>query len=295
MKFSRRTYAVLKALLVTFLWSTSWVLIKKFIHAIHPLTFAGLRYSLAVFLLIPNLWKHKEKIKSIEKGEWGLLVLLGIVYYAITQGGQFLTLRYLDATTFSLLLNFTSILAAVFGYLFLREKPSLWQWIGTAVFLFGAYLYFSPSRSLSYNPIGFIIAGITIAGNSIAAVLGRYINHKRNIPPAFVTGISMGIGAILLLSAGLMIGELPELNAINVVVIFWLAAINTAFAFTLWNQTLQVLTAFESSLINNSMLIQISVLAWIFLGEKLVVLSIVGLMISFTGLLLANIGNKKNQ
>jgi drug/metabolite transporter (DMT)-like permease len=44
--------------------------------------------------------------------------------------------------------------------------------------------------------------------------------------------------------------------------------VNTAFAFYLWNQTLKVLRAFELSILQNTMLIQVAVLAWIFLGER---------------------------
>lgn len=44
---------------------------------------------------------------------------------------------------------------------------------------------------------------------------------------------------------------------------------NTAFAFTSWNATLRRLSAMESSVVNTTMLIQIAVLAWVFLGESL--------------------------
>ena len=50
-------------------------------------------------------------------------------------------------------------------------------------------------------------------------------------------------------------------------IIAWLAIVNTALAFTLWNSSLRRLAAVESATINNTMLIQIAVLAWVFLGE----------------------------
>ena len=49
----------------------------------------------------------------------------------------------------------------------------------------------------------------------------------------------------------------------------WLATVNTAWAFTLWNRTLRRLAAAESSLINNTMLVQVALLAWLFLEERL--------------------------
>ena len=44
---------ILQALLVTFLWATSWVLIKIALKDTAALTFAGLRYALATLVLIP--------------------------------------------------------------------------------------------------------------------------------------------------------------------------------------------------------------------------------------------------
>ena len=52
---------------------------------------------------------------------------------------------------------------------------------------------------------------------------------------------------------------------------------NTAGAFTLWNHTLRRLTATQSAVINNTMLVQIAVLAWLFLGERLDRRQVIGL------------------
>ncbi|HXV99759.1 MAG TPA: EamA family transporter, partial [Anaerolineae bacterium] len=53
LKNSAHLKTILQALLVTFLWSTSWVLIKFGLRDIPALTFAGLRYSLAFLCLLP--------------------------------------------------------------------------------------------------------------------------------------------------------------------------------------------------------------------------------------------------
>ena len=65
MRFSLRLLAILKAIFVTFLWSTSWILIKWNIHQIPPLTFAGLRYTIAFLILLPGLWKYKSEVISL--------------------------------------------------------------------------------------------------------------------------------------------------------------------------------------------------------------------------------------
>ena len=50
---SNHTRAVLEALFVTFLWSSSYVFIKVGLADTPALTFAGLRYALAAVVLLP--------------------------------------------------------------------------------------------------------------------------------------------------------------------------------------------------------------------------------------------------
>ena len=289
MRFSPRLLAILQALFVTFLWSTSWVLIKRTLSEIPPLTFAGLRYSLAFLILLPGLWRHKTEVRALSAREWRRLITLGLVFYTLTQGGQFITLNHLEAVSFSLLLNFTTLLVAIFGIFVLREVPSRLQWWGIVIFIIGVLVYFSPTSIPSGKLFGFALAGFTVFANAIAAVLGRSVNREGKISPLVVTVISMGVGAIFLLGIGLVVQGLPPVSPSVWAVIAWLAVVNTALAFFLWNKTLQILSAVESSVINNTMLIQIAVLAWLFLGEQPAVLGIVGLAFAAVGVLIVNL------
>jgi drug/metabolite transporter (DMT)-like permease len=89
-----------------------------------------------------------------------------------------------------------------------------------------------------------------------------------------------------MLIGGIAVQGLPELSLQSVLIIGWLAVVNTAFAFTLWNHTQRTLPAIESSIINNTMLIQIAILAWIFLGEALDRREIAGLILAGAGTLI---------
>lgn len=281
--------AGLQALFVTFLWSTSWVLIKVGLEDIPPLTFAGLRYSLAFLILLPGTKQHWPELRGLSRRRWGTLVVLGIVFYPLTQGGQFLALKFLPAVTFSLLLNFTSALVMLAGALLLNESPSGFHWLGMLVFISGVLAYFHPLVASQFNGWGLLFAGITVASNAAASLLGRSVNRARLIPPVVVTSVSMGTGTIALVSAALVTEGLPKVDPQGWLTICWLAVVNTALAFSLWNRTLQELTATESSIINNSMLIQIALLAWLFLGEPVSPLDAVGLALATAGILIVNL------
>jgi len=292
MTVSRRVRSILEALFVTFLWSTSWVLIKVALHEIPPLTFAGLRYTLAFIVLLPGLWRHRATVRALSAREWGQLALLGLVYYTMTQGGQFATLDHLEAVTFSLLLNVTSVLVAFLGIVALREIPSRRQWGGIAVFIAGVLVYFLPLSASGGSPLGLALAAFTVCANAAAALLGRSINRTRALSPTVVTATSMGIGGISLLGIGVAGQGLPPLSPTGWLIVSWLALVNTALAFTLWNRSLQNLSAVESTVINNTMLVQIALLAWLFLGEQLTPREVLGLTLAAGGILIASIKSR---
>ena len=286
---SPRIRAILLALLVTFLWSTSWVLIKIALAEIPPLTFAGLRYTLAALLLLPGLWRRRAEMAALTGREWRRLAVLGLVFYTLTQGGQFAALNHLEAVTFSLLLNFSSVLVALFGIVALAEIPSRLQWGGMALFLGGVAAYFYPFSGSGQPALGLALAGLTVCANAAAAVLGRSANREGRLAPLTVTGISMGVGAACLLGLGLALEGLPRLSPASWGIVLWLAVVNTALAFTLWNRALQTLSAVEASMINNTMLVQIAVLAWLFLGEPLGLRQVAGLALAAAGIFLAQV------
>jgi drug/metabolite transporter (DMT)-like permease len=281
--------AIALALVVTFLWSTSWVLIKTGLeqYALPPLTFAGLRYVLAALILLPLAWPALRRLgrPGLGKAPLGRLLLLGVILYAVTQGAQFAALVHLPAVAVALALSTTPVVVALVAWRG-SERPSFVQIVGTILLVIGATLYFGPLQLDGDGPIGLLIAAIGVAANAAAALLGRSLARDALAQVGGVLGmtaLSMAAGSIVLLGTGLAVEGLPALPADAWLIIGWLAVVNTALAFTLWNQTLRTLTAVESSVVNNTMTIQIAVLAIIFLDERLGPLQLGGLVLAATG------------
>jgi drug/metabolite transporter (DMT)-like permease len=191
------------------------------------------------------------------------------------------------------MLNFTPILVAIMGIFWLNEKPSILQWAGSSLFIVGVITYFFPISLVGNQAIGLIIMFIGVLANAISGIIGRDINRNKNISPLVVTFISMGIGAIVLLTVGFTVNGIPVISLKTWLFLIWLAGINTAFAFTLWNLTLRSITAMESSIINGTMLIQIAILAWYFLGENISIQEGIGMIIAALGAIIVQIKRKK--
>ncbi len=291
-RLSQHRSALLQAVFVTFLWSTSWILIKVGLNDLDlgPLTFAGLRYFIAALVLLPLAAPGLRRASATDPGRrrrvLGATLLLGLILYAVTQGAQFAALVHLPSVAVALALSTTPVLISI-ATLLGGERPTVLQFAGAVALVAGAALYFGPLDLGAEATLGLAIIGVGVLANAASAMLGRAL--ARDALPAIggvvgMTALSMLVGSSVLLSGGLIVEGMPSLTASAWLIIGWLALVNTAFAFSLWNNTLRTLTAVESSVLNNLMLVQIAALAWFFLGESLDLRQITGLAVALAGI-----------
>lgn len=279
---------------MTFLWSTSWVLIKLGLAAsLPPLPFAGLRYALAAlclapFALLPRA--NRDRLRLLDARGWGALALLGLLFIAVAQGAQFAALALLPARTVGLVLNLTPVAVALGSAAAIGERVAPHQWAGTLVAAAGVAVTFLPDSFREVSAAGLAAALVSLAANAAASLLGRKVNRGEGaLPPLLVTFTSISIGSAALLAAGVALEGLPAPGGRELLLIAWLAIVNTALAFTLWNRSLAVLTAVESSVLNGLMLPQIVLLAVLVLGESLSAKQVVGLTLVAAGTLLVQL------
>ena len=235
---------------------------------IPPLTFAGLRYSTAAAVLWVAVALNRTARGQLAGLTWRNarhLAALGVVYYALTQGAQFLAIDTQPVATTSLFLTLTPLLVGLTSGRLLSERPGRALAAAAVLVPAGAVVYFT--GTLGATAAGLAASAVALAANAGGSLLGRGINRETATGPLVTTTVSMTIGAVVLLTAGAGTESWPALSGQAVAIIAWLAVINTAVAFTLWNFSLRYLTAGESSVVNNAMLPQIGLLGWLFLGQ----------------------------
>jgi drug/metabolite transporter (DMT)-like permease len=279
-----------EALLVTFLWSTSFVLIKQGLNEVSPLLFSAMRYSLAFGVLgLADLTLRGGKDTTFGDTKVALLIVAGICGYTLAQGFQYLGLFYISAVATSFLQNFTPIFVLILGVLLLHKKTSRLQFVGLAVALVGALAFFSERLSWNGEPLGVPIVIIGAIAWAIYLVVVERIQRISKLGSLRLTLITMGIGATGLLLLAVIFEGLRSISLGVVFIVLWLSVVNTALAFVLWNHALRFIRAYELSVIQNSMLVQIAILAWFFLGESLSLVMVVGMVLVIAGVLLVQI------
>jgi len=276
--------ALLEATLVTILWSSSFVLIKWGLEELPPFLFAGLRYFGGFLVLSAFIFITKQSLPSdLGPRRWAKLAGIGITAYTLGNGLLFLALTMIPAVTASFIQGLIPLLVAVLGILHLRERPSFLQAGGIGLALVGAYIFF-PLNVAVGQAVGIIIALGAALSFAYQMILVRDLSRDGIPGPLWLSIISLGVGGgLLFLPAAFE--PLPRLTMTNVAILLWLAVVNTAFAYVLWNHALEYLKAFEQAMVANTMPLQIALWAWLFLGEEVTLRMVIGLVVVLLGVL----------
>jgi drug/metabolite transporter (DMT)-like permease len=282
-----RVRGVLEALLVTFLWSSSYVLTKIGLQDTPPLLLVALRYVLASVVLLSVVFARGAH-RGLSRGDFVKLAFLGVSGYAVAQGLQCLGLFYLPAVTVTFILNLTPVMVLAFNAVTTGLRPTPAQLFGMLMIVVGAYIFFG-GRVEAWNLLGVSITLLSGLGWAVYLVAGRRFFAESKITPLAMSAFAMASGTVLIAGSAAFFEGLRPVSPQSLAIILWLGVVNTAAAFFIWNHALAKVGAFEISILQNTMLIQIAVLSWMFLGETLTPAKMLGMSLVFTGVLIVQL------
>lgn len=274
--------ALTEALLTTLIWGSSFVVAKFGLRTIGPLTLAGLRYFLAFVLLLPFLlvrlrrsgWPNWEILRQ--------LALLGIAAYLIGNGALFIALQTVPATLVSFMLSLGPIFILIGSLIWLKEVPTRLQVIGLLVSLGGMALFFLPGLQAGTGRGLAILAAGTLAF-AVFGLMGRARARDRRVDSLTLTAIPLAVGGGALLAAGLILEGGPQVTPEGAGIVAWLALVNTAVAYLLYNHALQRLTALQMNMILNlSPFVTAGLALWL-LNEQLTAVQLIGMVVATVG------------
>jgi drug/metabolite transporter (DMT)-like permease len=289
----RLAYAV--AILVTVLWSSSYVLIKWGLSDMPPLFFATLRYSaaFAVLVVAELLTGSRGDITGVRgRRQTTLLVVAGLAGYTVAQGFQFVGLYYLPAVTTSFLLNLTPFFVLVLGVSVLDERASALQLGGFVLALVGAWAFFSERASWDGQWFGVLIVIVSGLGWAIYVGVIRLLQRSGGTGSLRLTTFTMGVGVAGMAALTVLSGQYSAVTASGALIIVWLATVNTALAFFLWNWTLKTIPAYELTVLQDLMLAEIALFSLAFLGETITPIMVAGMSLVLAGVVMVQLLGK---
>jgi len=296
---SARLRAVGAGLLVCVIWASSFVFVKMGLVYLKPLTLAGLRYFTAFLLLLPLMARRggrrggeTQPLRDLAAGYWSRLFIIGLCAYTIGNGTLFWGLQYLPATTGSFLLTLVPIPILFLGILRLKEMPTWWQVVGLLVTLGGGWLFFSTGMGAG-EPLAVAVVGSGLLAFAVFGILGREVAKAQQVPTVALTAIPLGFGGGLVLLLALVVEGMPSFSLAGLGIVLWLAAINTALAYLLYNHALRTLTALEMNVLLNLSPLGTAILAALLLREQMVTVQWTGVVVLILGVSVVQWGGRR--
>ena len=274
-------------LLFILLWSSAFVTTLPIVQNSDPFSALAFRFFLvAVCFFVYSIYQKAKIIVSLKN----LLNSLstGVLFHGFYLGGVFFSIFIGFPTSLTaLIVTMQPILTNIFAGYFLKEKVSFNQWLGVILGFTGAVMVlgFDIGSSL---PIEGVIASII----ALIAITTSTIWQKRisNNIPLSVNNMYQAIGAVLFhVTIIIFIFKEPFLK------------INTQFLLAMSHQVFLVSLGAFSILMylikNNSASKTVSlfflipavtaIMAWVFLGEELTKIDIIGFIIASAGVFIS--------
>ncbi len=282
--------ALFEAIFVVLLWSASPPLSKIAMQSLSPLQLAGVRYFGAFIVLLPvMLWNSRHVLRGLSLSAWLRLGLMGVLAYPIGNGLFFWSLKTLPATTSSFLLSSIPIFTLIVGIVWLKERPNSLQGVGFLLALIGGLVFFGMRIETGD---GLAMGAALLGGVSLSmfGLIGRDFLRKGEVNGTVLTAVPMCIGGGLLLIIA-PVTEAPPMPVIATVA--WLAIINSALAYMLWNHALKRLQAFEISIVGNLMPMGTALVAPLLVAEVISPRAWLGMGVALAGVMLVGIAGRR--
>lgn len=296
---SGRAAAVVQTFINILFVSMGYVLAKRALINVGPLTFVWLTIAVGMLVLSFHTFILRQERIPVGLGWkiWAYIAIVGLGNFTIARVALTLALERLPAITHSYLLNYVGLVTMALSVLILRELPSAVQIIGVGIAMVGTRVFFLEAPP-SQEPFGvaLVLIGILAIGyaNNYARKLAL-VSHF-SLSNNFISTAALLIGGSITILICIALEWPPKVFGLaNWLIILYFGAIWIAFSQTQWNHILRTLRTYEASVLTTTSPFITAILALPVLGERLTVNQLAGTTILMVGLVLVYFRKKKSS
>ena len=235
---------------------------------VEPLAIAFYRMALATGLLLPAALAFRRREISLFARKDLALLLLGGFCLAVHFGAWITSLKYIPIATSVVLVNSHPLFVVLASFLFLGERPSRMQLIGTAMGLSGMLIIGREGlRGVEFALVGDALALLGALAVVGYFIIGRKIRARVSLL-AYVTPLYAACSAFLLAWALATGTRLHPYGAVEWSCFAALAVVPTIFGHTVFNWAIKHVRPSTISLAFLGEPVVASVLAFFFFAQR---------------------------
>ena len=245
-----------------------------------PSLVVALRYIFASIILLPITisFMHQEK-ETINKKDFFMLILLGILTYPLTSMLQFIGLSFTSASSATTIIGIEPIMITMIGFIFFKEKISPIVFFLGVVAFFGVALTVGVSALENVSFFGCFLVFLSTIVVSFWVRLSKKILTKMN--SNYYTALTIQLGTLFALPIMLFLVKSWEIHYSlkGTIALLYLVVGCSIGAGWFWNKGLERSEASKSGVFLALEPVFGILLAVLVLGEKLNFLSIIGIIL----------------
>ncbi|AIE66964.1 EamA family transporter [Klebsiella michiganensis] len=253
------------------IWGSTYIVTSQFLPPDRPFIAALLRVLPAGIALL--IWSRRFPLRA----EWWKLIVIGILNIGAFQALLFIAAYRLPGGLAAVIGAIQPLLVMLLAWCVDRQRS---PWLAVLSALMGiagmAMLLLSPQTTL--EPLG--IAAAFLGAMSMA--LGTWLSRRWAIalPVIALTGWQLLIGGIVLAPIALLVDPpLHQVTLTQAAGYLWLCVAGAMLAYGLWFRGISRLSPVAVSAMSLLSPVTAVLLGWVFLGQKIEGLALVGLVI----------------
>ena len=286
-----------QALLVfaTLLWGGNFVIGRAVAGDIPPITLAFLRWIVAFIVFFPIAYSRTKKEWAMIKQHIGAVVILALTGVAAFNTLVYIGLHYTTSINASLMNSSTPIIIYILSFLFLKERLTRFQLLGTLLSLAGVLFIISGGSlesilAFSFNK-GDIIVLVAVFCWSVYSLLIK--KYAGKLPGYSTFLVTIALGALMLLPFTvyeLLTTSQPIVWGTSTIgAILYVGIIASIIAFLSWNTGVVALGANKAGIYLNFIPVFAAIFAILFLDEQLIFAQIIGGIAVIAGVFISSI------
>lgn len=285
--------------LATLLWGGNFVIGRAVSEDIPPLTLAFLRWCVAFIIFFPIAFHQLKREWRLLKRHWFIVIILSLTGVTAFNTLVYVGLHYTTSINASLMNSSTPIMIYIFSFIFLKEKLSKYQLIGTVLSLSGvAFIIMGGSFTrivdFTFNKGDLIVIAAVLCWSIYSLLIKQYATR---LPGQSTFLVTIGLGAMMLFPFSLY-ETLSSATAIHwewstFAAILYVGIFASIIAFLCWNSGVIQLGANKASIYLNFIPVFASILAVLFLSERLHSFQLIGGLAVVAGVILSGKTNKR--
>lgn len=269
-------------ILATLLWGGNFVIGRAVSGDIPPITLAFLRWIVAFLVFFPIAYQRTKKEWPALRQHWGAVIVLALTGVAAFNTLVYIGLHYTTSINASLMNSSTPIIIYILSFIFLKERLTKFQLLGTLLSLAGVLFIISGGSlqsllSFSFNKGDLIVLVAVVCWSVYSLLIKKYAGKLPGYSTFLVT---IAFGAIMLLPFAvyeqLTSSQAIVWNASTIGAIFYVGIIASIVAFLSWNTGVVSLGANKAGIYLNFIPLFATIFAVLFLNEQLLLAQIIG-------------------